>query len=79
MLLSYAYMRGARIKGGGDSYYHCISRVIDRKFALKRQEKDRLVELLVQVSTFCGVEVVTYVIIKITKVLRDRQTILLQL
>jgi len=54
-------MRGARIKGGENSYYHCISRVIDRKFVLKRQEKDRLVELLVQASTFSGVEVVTYV------------------
>ncbi len=43
MLLSYSYMRCARIKSGGDSYYHCVSRVIDRKFALKRQEKDRLV------------------------------------
>ncbi len=37
-------MRQARIRGEGKSYYHCISRVVDRQFVLKEEEK----------RAFCG-------------------------
>ncbi len=35
-------MRIARVRGSGLSYYHVISRVIERRFAPDRTEKERL-------------------------------------
>ena len=40
--------------------YHCISRVVDRRFVLQRKEKEKFVELMRLYEEFCGVNVVTY-------------------
>ncbi|MBN1558104.1 MAG: transposase [Lentisphaerae bacterium] len=53
-------MRRARIKESGAAYYHVISRVIERRFALDREEKERFVRLLRKVETFSGVNVITF-------------------
>ena len=55
-------MRQARIRGEGKSYYHCISRVVDRQFVLKEEEKEHFVALMRKLEAFHGMRVVTYCI-----------------
>ncbi|MGJ8673042.1 transposase [Rubritalea sp.] len=40
--------------------YHVVSRVVDRRFVLKRAEKEYFVKLMRLYEKFCGVEVLTY-------------------
>lgn len=40
--------------------YHCISRVVDKKFVLYRAEKEKFVEFMRLYEEFCGVKVVSY-------------------
>jgi len=40
--------------------YHCISRVIDRRFVLKREERDVFVRMMREYEAFCGVRVLSY-------------------
>ena len=53
-------MRCARLIGEGRSYYHVVSRVIERRFAYDEEEKARFVRLLHKVSAFSGVRILTY-------------------
>ena len=54
-------MRSARVKSDtGAGYYHCISRVIERRFALGRKEKEKFRTMMRLVEGFCGVQVLTY-------------------
>ena len=54
-------MRMARIKlAGAAAVYHCISRVVGGQLLLDDGCKEKLVEILGKVATFCGVEVITY-------------------
>ena len=53
-------MRTARVIGRGASYYHCISRIVDKQMLLNRFEKERFNQILRKVAIFCGVEVLTY-------------------
>ena len=41
-------------------YYHCISRVVDRRQVLREVEKEHFVALLRECEAFCEVRVVTY-------------------
>jgi hypothetical protein len=55
-------MRQARCKADPRSetaYYHCISRVVDRRFVLEEEEKEHFVRLMRGYEAFCGVRVVT--------------------
>ncbi len=56
-------MRIARVRGSGLSYYHVISRVIERRPVLDRSEKERLRDLMRQAESFTGVRVLTYAIL----------------
>jgi putative transposase len=56
-------MRTARIKGGGGDYYHCMSRVIERRFVLGEVERERFRGLLRACERFCGVRVLTYALL----------------
>ncbi len=40
--------------------YHCISRVVDRRFVLGRAERERFVQLMRLYESFCGVQVLSY-------------------
>ncbi len=40
--------------------YHCISRVVNRDFVLKREEKEKFVQLMRLYEKFCGVKVLTF-------------------
>lgn len=53
-------MRGARIKLDGHAFYHCMSRVIERRLVLGRPEKEQFRQLLRACEDFCGVRVLTY-------------------
>ena len=61
----YSLMRLARLKAPPDAptaYYHCISRVVDRRFIFGPEEKERFVKLMRLYEAFCGVHVLTYVV-----------------
>ncbi len=53
-------MRKARLVAEGLSYYHCMSRVIERRYLLTDDEKERLRSLLRQSAAFSGVHVLTH-------------------
>lgn len=48
------------LQPGGDGYYHCVSRVVDRRFVLDTDEKRHFRLWIRKLETFCGVEVITY-------------------
>ncbi len=62
ILVHSSSIRQARIRGEGKSYYHCISRVVDRQFVLKEEEKEHFVALMRKLEAFHGMRVVTYCI-----------------
>ena len=51
-----------RIKGAGAAYYHCMSRICGGEGLLGDREKEVLRGMLWQVADFCGVEVLSYVV-----------------
>ena len=53
-------MRQSRIIGEGLSYYHCLSRVVDRQFILGDEEREHFVVLMRKLEAFLGLRVVTY-------------------
>ena len=53
-------MRTARVRGNGTAYYHCMSRVIERRMILDDEEKERFRSILRAMETFSGVRVLTY-------------------
>jgi len=56
-------MRQSRIKGEGLSYYHCLSRVVDRRFVLGEEEREYFVGILRKLEAFHGVRVLTYCVL----------------
>ena len=58
-------MRYGRSRADVDAesgYYHCISRVVDRRLALEDEAKEHFVQLMRAYEEFCGVRVVTFCI-----------------
>ncbi len=55
-------MRQARLKLEGCGYYHCISRVVDRRFIFEANEKEQFVHWMTAYAGFCGLRVLTYCI-----------------
>ena len=58
-------MRMARLKARPDAptaFYHCISRVVDRRFIFEDREREKFVDLMRLYEAFCGVHVLTYVV-----------------
>lgn len=55
-------MRGARIKGLAGSYYHCVTRVVDKNRIFGDAEKETIRRMLRRVADFSGIEVLTYAI-----------------
>src|SRR5437660_8592744 len=58
-------MRQARIKGQGTSHYHCVSRVVERRFLFRTtspgsEEAEHFVSLMQRLERGCGVRVLTY-------------------
>jgi REP element-mobilizing transposase RayT len=55
-------MRTARIKAEGAGYYHCLSRVVDRRAILSADQQERFRRLMRKCEAFCGVRILTYAI-----------------
>jgi putative transposase len=53
-------MRTSRVLGEGSSCYHVMTRVIERRYLLDDEEKERLLRILRKLEAFCGVRVVTF-------------------
>jgi hypothetical protein len=57
-------MRFPRVKAEGQSFYHCVSRVVDRQFICQTTgrfpEAERFVLLMRRLEAFSGVQVLTY-------------------
>jgi len=49
-----------RILGEGRSFYHCVSRVVDRRFVFENKDKAVFRKILRLLERFTGVRVVTY-------------------
>lgn len=56
-------MRSSRIKSEGLGYYHCMSRVVDRRMILGDVEREKFRDLMRGAEAFCGVRVLTYAIL----------------
>jgi len=52
----------ARIKGqeGRSAVYHCISRTVGGEKLLNEACREKMSEILMSLSAFCGLEVITY-------------------
>ncbi len=55
-------MRRARIKAEGAGYYHCMSRIIERRHILGSKEKERFLKNMRNLEAFCGLKILTYCI-----------------
>jgi hypothetical protein len=53
-------MRRPRIKAEGTGYYHCMSRIIERRYILGDAEKERLLELMRNLAAFGGLDILSY-------------------
>ncbi len=56
-------MRQARLKAPDDweqAYYHCVSRVVDRRFVLGDEEKQQFIHFMRLYEKFCQVRVISY-------------------
>jgi putative transposase len=56
-------MRTGRLlaeEGAAEACYHCVTRVVDRRFAFGEREKEKFVEILRAYEEFCGVQVLTF-------------------
>ena len=59
-------MRRARLKSHPDrpvGFYHCLSRVVDRRFVLGDAEKSQFVEFMREYEAFCGVQVLSFCVL----------------
>ena len=58
-------MRFPRVKADGQGFYHCVSRVVERRFIFQTSgpgsaEAERFVQLMRRLEAFSGVRVLTY-------------------
>ena len=59
-------MRNPRAKAEGDApvaYYHCLSRIVNRKFVLGQRERREFIALMRTYEIFSGVRVVTFCVL----------------
>ena len=55
-------MRTSRLVGEGRSFYHCMSRVVDKQFIFDEKEKEYFRKTMRKLEAFLGVKVLTYCI-----------------
>ena len=56
-------MRRARLKGEPEAtvaYYHCVSRIVDRRFVLEAREREIFVRMMREYESYCGVRIITF-------------------
>ena len=42
------------------AYYHCVSRIVDRRFVLEAREKETFVRMMRGYESYCGVRIITF-------------------
>ena len=42
------------------AYYHCVSRIVDRRFVLEATEKEMFVRIMRGYEVYCGVRIITF-------------------
>lgn len=52
-------MRRARFFVEGAAFYHCMSRVVDKQFILREEEKRYFLRWLLRLERFSGIEIIT--------------------
>lgn len=55
-------MRMARIKADGAGYYHCMSRIIEKRHVLGNLEKERFRKTMRDLEGFCCLQILTYAV-----------------
>ena len=60
-------MRFPRVKANGQGFYHCVSRVVEGRFIFATSghgsaEAERFITLMRSLEAFCGIQVLTYVL-----------------
>jgi len=53
-------MRRPRIKSDGAGYYHCMSRIIEKRMILDDLEKEKLLKLMRALASFGGLDIISY-------------------
>jgi putative transposase len=56
-------VRQGRMKAPGSpayAFYHCMSRIVDRRFLLEEPERDQFEKFMDEYARFCGVTVITH-------------------
>ena len=59
-------MRQARLKAPKEhplAYYHCVSRVVDKRFVILEEEREMFVRFMRMYETLCQVRVVTFCVL----------------
>jgi len=56
-------MRKPRIKAEGAGYYHCMSRIIERRHILGHAEKERFLTLMHKLAAFSGLQILAYTVL----------------
>ena len=56
-------MRLPRIKADGAGFYHCNSRIIERRFIFQEEEREVLCSLFRKAEQFSGVQILTYCVL----------------
>ncbi|MFP6897725.1 MAG: transposase [Roseibacillus sp.] len=56
------FLAPGAVEGVRAGIYHCVSRVVDRRFVLKKREKEQFVRLMRLYEAFCGVRVLAFVV-----------------
>ena len=54
------FLAPGAVEGERAGIYHCVSRVVDRRFVLGKEEKEQFVRMMRLYEEFCGVRVLTY-------------------
>jgi len=72
-------MRSPRILGSADSRYHCIFRVVDRRFIFGEIEKERFRKIMRKLEVFSGARKVRGIKDWDVWVMRDLRTSVIEL
>jgi putative transposase len=56
-------MRMPRVKAEGQGFYHCISRIIERRYIFQDEQKEVFCSILRKAEDFCGVQILTYAVL----------------
>ena len=54
------FLAPGAVEGERAGIYHCVSRVVDRRYVLGKREKEQFVRMMRLYEEFCGVRVLTY-------------------